>query len=86
MTVTYEITQGYPDTVSLDYSTDSVTYNNIGLNISSTLFLFTVNGTFSTTQTQFFKMRAFEKGFASLNNCSSVYHWSMHLDSKFQLK
>ena len=78
VTVIYEITQGYPDSVSLDHSIDNLIFNNIGSNISSILLLFTVNGTFSTSQTQFFKMRAFEKGFASFSSCSFIYQWSPH--------
>ena len=78
VTVTYEVTQGYPDTVSLDYSTDNVIFYNISPKISSSLLIFTVNGTFSSSQTQFFKMRAFEKGFASFSSCSLIYQWSPH--------
>ena len=87
VTVSYEIIQGYPDTVSLDYSTDNVVFNNIGPNISSSFLLFTVSGTFSTSQTQFFKLRAFMKGIASYFSCSFVYQWSPHIIpySKFQL-
>ncbi len=73
--VIYEIIQGQPDTVSLDYSNDNVTFINLGTNISSSQLQFTVYGTFITSHSQYFRMRAYEKGFAHSLHCSPVHEW-----------
>ena len=76
--VTYEIIQGHPDTVSLDHSNDNVTFINLATNISSTQLQFTMYGTFNTSQSQYFRMRAYEKGFSHSLHCSPVYEWSLY--------
>ena len=76
--VTYDIIQGHPDTVSLDRSNDNATFINLGTNISSSQLQFTIYGTFNTSQSQYFRMRAYEKGFSHSLHCSPAYEWSPH--------
>ena len=76
VSIIYKITQGHPDTVSVDHSNDNVTFINLGANISSSQLQFTMNDTFTMSQSQYFRMRAYEKGFSHSLTCSPVYEWS----------